>query len=116
LAIAQQQLVSEQKETDRCVDTIKKIEEKMETSDKILVETKEELLRQTHASTHWKQQYQVLNVRAEEDAKAVIETKTQLAVAIQKLTIAEETLREVTAQNRMLVKDKWILEQERAAS
>jgi chromosome segregation ATPase len=116
LAIAQQQLVSEQKETDRYVDNIKKIEEKMETSDKILVETKEELLRQTHASAHWNQQYQALNVRAEENAKAVIETKTQLAVAIQKLTITEESLREVTAQNRMLVKDKWILEQERAAS
>jgi len=55
-------------------------------------------------------------MQAEENAKAVIEIKNQLAAAIQKLIITEESLREVTAQNRMLVKDKWILEQERAAS
>lgn len=116
LAIAQQQLVSEQKETGRQVDIIKKLEEKIEESNKMLAETKEELLRQIHAGAHWQQQYQTLHVQAEENAKAVIETKTQLAVAIQKLTIIEESLREVTAQNRMLVKDKWILEQERAAS
>lgn len=45
----------------------------------------------------------------------MIELKTQLAAAIQKLAITEESLREVTAQNRMLVKDKWILEQEAAS-
>ena len=116
LVIVQQQLASEHKEADRHVGTIKNQEEKIEASNKMLAETKEELLRQTHASAHWQQQYQTLHVRAEEDAKAVIETKTQLAAAIQKLAITEESLREVTAQNRMLVKDKWILEQERAAS
>jgi chromosome segregation ATPase len=116
LAIAQQQLASEQKETDRQVDIIKKQEEKIEASNKMLTETKEELLRQIHTSAHWQQQYQASHVRAEEDAKAVIETKTQLAVAMQKLVITEESLREVTAQNRMLVKDKWILEQEQSAS
>ena len=82
----------------------------------MLAETKEELLRQTHAGVHGQQQYQALHVQAEENAKAVIEIKTQLAAAIQKLAITEESLREVTAQNRMLVKDKWILEQEWAAS
>jgi chromosome segregation ATPase len=116
LVIAQQQLASEQKETDRQVDIIKKQEEKIEASNKMLTETKEELLRQIHTSAHWQQQYQVLHVRAEENAKAVIETKTQLAVDMQRLAITEESLREVTAQNRMLVKDKWILEQERSAS
>jgi chromosome segregation ATPase len=115
LAIAQQQFVSEQKETDRQGDIIKKLEEKMEASHKMLVETKEELLRQTHASAHWQQQYQALHGRAEDDAKAVIEAKTKLAAVGQKLVITEGSLREVTAQNRMLVKDKWILEQERAA-
>ncbi len=80
-----------------------------------MLKKKEELLKQTHASAHWQQQYQALHVRAEEDVKAVIETKTQFAAATQKLAITEEFLREVTSQNRMLVKDKWILEQERAA-
>jgi len=116
LAITQQQFASEQKEADRLVNINKKVEEKIEASHKMLSETKEELLRQTHASAHWQHQYQALHVRAEDDAKAVIEIKTQLAAAIQKLAITEESLREVTAQNRMLVKDKWILEQERAAS
>lgn len=116
LAITHQQLASEQKETTRQVDSIKKLEEKIEESNKILAETKEKLLQKTHAGEHWQHHYQTLHVRAEENAKEVVEIKTQLAVAIQKLTITEESLREVTAQNRMLVKDKWILEQERAAS
>jgi len=74
------------------------------------------LLRQIHASNHWQQQYHALHVRSEENTKAVIETKAQFAAAMQKLTITEESLREVTAQNRILVKDKWILEQERTAT
>ena len=85
------------------------------TSNRVFTETKEELLRYTHTSLHWQQQYQGLHVRAEEDAKALIEVKSNLAAVLQKLAITEESLREVTAQNRILVKDKWILEQERAA-
>ncbi|HSW71058.1 MAG TPA: hypothetical protein VLH77_03660 [Gammaproteobacteria bacterium] len=39
--------------------------------------------------------------------------QAQLSAAVQKLAITEESLREVTAQNRLLIKDKWIFEQER---
>lgn len=55
------------------------------------------------------QQYQALLARTEHDSKTVIEIKTQLAAAILKLAITEESLREVTAQNRMLVKTNGYL-------
>jgi hypothetical protein len=37
------------------------------------------------------------------------------AVTVQKLAIAEESLREVITEKSLLIKDKWILEQERSA-
>lgn len=116
LTITQQQFSNEQKETDRQINIIKKLEEKMETSNKTLAETKKELLQQMHANAYWQQQYQALHVQSEENTKTVIEVKIQLAVVTQKLAITEESLREMTAQNRILVKDKWILEKELAAS
>lgn len=116
LAIAQQQFISEQRETTRLSDLVKQLKQNQETTDKILSETKDELLRHTHAGEQWQQKYQVLSARAEKDEKTARDAQAQLAAVMQKLAITEESLREVAAQNRLLIKDKWILEQEREAS
>ena len=116
LAIAQQQLASEQKESERLDGLVKQMKNTQESMDKILTETKEELMKSSHACEHWQQQYQALHARAEQIEMAARESQTQLAALAQKLSITEESLREVTAQNRLLIKDKWILEQERTAS
>lgn len=116
LAIAQQQLMSEQKESARLEDHFKQMKESQESDNKMLAQTKEELMKSSHACGHWQQQYRALHARAEQIERAARDSQTQLAAVTQKLTITEESLREVTLQNRLLIKEKWILEQERTAS
>jgi len=115
LAVAQQQFISQQKETARLDEFVKQLKQSQEVADKMLVGKSEELVRQTHACENWQQQYEQLNTRAKQNEKSAKDAELQLAVVTQKLAITEASLREVTAQNRLLVKDKWILEQERAA-
>jgi len=77
LAIAQQQFIGEKKETDRLNGLIKQVKQNQEATDKILSETKDELLRRTHTSEHWQQQYQALRARAEQDERALRDTQAQ---------------------------------------
>jgi len=116
LVAVKERLAGEQKSSKNLVETVKEMKKKTESDDKMLSELREELSAHRQASEHWRQQHQLLETRATSDTKIVTELRIELAAAIQKLAITEESLREVTAQNRLLVKDKWILEQERQAS
>jgi len=116
LAIVGEQLSSEQRSSGSFAKTVKEMKQKLEAADKMLLESREELSGQKQAREHWEKRCFTLEEYAGKDATIAGQLQVELAAAMQKLAITEEALREAMAQNRLLIKDKWILEQEKQAS
>lgn len=73
-----------------------------------------ELAKKTQAETHWKQQYQTLQLKCEEQSQILSDLKSQHAMLQQQSETMGKELHELREQNKALAHEKWILGQEKA--
>ncbi len=101
-------------ENDNLKMQLHKIENQYESQATCLTDALSEVIKKTQDAEHWKNQFQALQIKHDEQSKHHMELKTQQAVSSQQLTRLQSELKEIRDQNSVLAHEKLVLGQEKA--
>ena len=101
-------------ENDNLKIQLHKIEDQYESQTTRLTDALGEVIKKTQDAEHWQNQFQVLQIKYDEQNKNHIELQTQQAVLSQQLVKLQSELKEMREQNSVLAHEKLVLGQEKA--
>lgn len=68
----------------------------------------------THGQAHWREQYEMLSYRSQQEHDAGVTTQAECAMLRQEHATMQQTLEAIRHQNKNLAEEKWMLAQEKA--
>jgi len=112
-AIIHQQFINEQNEKNRVYEQLLQMKNEMGSLHEKLNEFENKVFQQSQLNEHLQEKYKNLQVLQERDSQSSHNAKSQLVMVTQKLLVTEDALKKITDQHQSIVKEKWMLEQER---
>ncbi|MBX3710295.1 MAG: hypothetical protein KIT56_07210, partial [Gammaproteobacteria bacterium] len=91
-----------------------KLNEKHELINSRFSDTFNELAKKTQDQQHWQDQFNILQIKNDEQNKLFVELKTHYATLLQQSETMKIEVKELREQNKLLAHEKWELGQEKA--